>query len=594
VRRISRREFLKISSICPLALTYMGRGGKAMSGKPKKPNVILIITDDQGYGDLACHGNPIIRTPNLDRLYAESVRFTNFHVAPTCSPTRAGLMTGLYNNKTGVWHTIAGRSLLREGLVTMADVFRENGYRTAIFGKWHLGDNYPFRPQDRGFEEVLIHKGGGVGQTPDYWGNDYFDDTYFRNGKPEKFEGYCTDVWFGEAMKFIEECAKKSQPFFCYIATNAPHGPYNVPDRYADLYRGKVPEPRARFWGMITNIDENVGRLRAKLEGLGIDRDTILIFTTDNGTSEGCRLDKDGFVVDGYNAGMRGKKGSEYEGGHRVPFFLRWPGGGLDKGRDIDKLAAGIDVLPTLIDLCGLKAPEGVEFDGISLKPLLTGEAEAWPDRVIIVDSQRVENPIKWRKCAVMTQRWRLINGEELYDMRVDPGQRRDVSKEHPEVVSWLRDEYERWWDSISKTFDQGPPIVLGSSREPESALTAHDWHGEACPWNQGLIRRGLECNGYWVVRFESDGVYEFELRRWPKEADVPLDGAVPGGRAFDFKEARIRIGDLEESKPVEPGSKCVTFRLALRAGVTRLQTFLIYGEGRSIGAYYVYVRKVG
>ena len=181
-----------------------------------KPNVILIIIDDVGYGDLSMHGNPYVTTPNLDKLGSESVRLTDFHVNPTCSPTRAALMTGRYCNSTGVWHTIMGRSLLRADETTMADVFKANGYKTGMFGKWHLGDNYPFRPHDRGFDESLMHHGGGIIQGLDHWGNDYFDDTYYRNGEPEKFEGYCTDVWFTEAMKFIE--GNKDQPFFCSTA----------------------------------------------------------------------------------------------------------------------------------------------------------------------------------------------------------------------------------------------------------------------------------------------------------------------------------------------------------------------------------------
>ncbi|MGB2821551.1 MAG: arylsulfatase, partial [Phycisphaerae bacterium] len=281
-----------------------------------KPNVVLVITDDQGYGDLGCHGNEVIRTPNIDRLHGESVRLTNFHVGPTCAPTRAGLMTGRYCNCTGVWHTIAGRSLIRRDEVTMADVFAAGGYRTGIFGKWHLGDNYPFRPQDRGFQDVLVHGGGGVSQTPDYWGNDYFDDTYFRSGVPESCTGYCTDVWFDEAMKFIE--AGRDRPFFCYLPTNAPHGPYNVADSYSRPYRGLIPDQRANFYGMITNIDDNVGRLRAKLAELGIEENTILIWMTDNGTSAGCSLDENEFVREGFNAGMRGMKGSAYDGGHRT------------------------------------------------------------------------------------------------------------------------------------------------------------------------------------------------------------------------------------------------------------------------------------
>jgi len=564
------------------------------------PNVVLVITDDQGYGDLGCHGNPIIITPNIDNLYNESIRLTNFHVGPTCAPTRAGLMTGRYCNCTGVWHTIMGRSLIRENEVTMGDVFRANGYRTGIFGKWHLGDNYPFRPHDRGFDVALVHGGGGVSQTPDYWGNDYFDDTYSRNGKPEAFTGYCTDVWFDEAMKFIE--ANKERPFFCYLPTNAPHGPYNVADSYSTPYRGQVPDYRANFYGMITNIDDNMARLRTKLKALGIEDNTILIWMTDNGSSGGCSLDKDGFVKEGYNAGMRGMKGSEYEGGHRVPIFIHWPGGGFTQGRDINQLTANIDVLPTLIDLCGLKGPEDVAFNGVSLKLILMGQSDNWPDRVVVTDSQRVEYPIKWRKSATMTNRWRLINGVELYDILADPEQRNDIAEEHPDVVQELRKHYEQWWDIVSASFDEDCPIVIGSEHEKTSRLTSHDWHGEQCAWNQGQIRQGLNCNGYWIIEIATDGDYVFELRRWPKEEDKAVTAGIPGeitdwyhgGRALDLKTARIKIGEQEETQTIDPEAKGVTFTFNLKAGVTRLQTFLTDATGIPIGAYYVYAKRVG
>jgi arylsulfatase A-like enzyme len=564
----------------------------------KKPNVVLVITDDQGYGDLGCHGNPIINTPYIDRLYNESVRFTNFHVGPTCAPTRAGLMTGRYCNCTGVWHTIGGRSLLRQDEVTIADVFNANDYRTGMFGKWHLGDNYPFRPHDRGFEVALYHGGGGVSQTPDYWGNDYFDDTYFRNGEPESYEGYCTDVWFAEAIKFIE--SNKDNPFFCYIATNAPHGPYNVDNSYSDPYRGTVPDYRANFYGMITNIDENVSTLRAKLSELGIDDDTILIWMTDNGSSAGASLDNQGFMRDGYNAGMRGMKGWEYDGGHRVPFFMHWTRGGLSQGRDIDQISANIDVLPTLIDLCELKSSDYDRFNGISLKPLLYKQAN-WDDRVIVTDSQRVEYPIKWRKSAVMTNHWRLINGVELYDIQNDLEQRKNIADHHPTVVQELRNHYEAWWELVSPTFDKDCPIVIGSEHEKLSRLTTHDWHGEECAWNQGLIREGLACNGYWVIEVAKDGEYSFEMRRWPREEDKTMtegiDGEITdwyhGGKALNLQKARIIIGDQEQTKVIEPDMKGVNFTFNLKAGTTHLQTFLRDNEGLELGAYYVYVNLV-
>ncbi len=561
-----------------------------------RPNVVIVITDDQGYGDLGCHGNPIISTPNIDRLHSESVRFTNFHVGPTCAPTRAGLMTGRYCNCTGVWHTIGGRSLLRQDEVTIADVFKANDYRTGMFGKWHLGDNYPFRPHDRGFETALYHGGGGVSQTPDYWGNDYFDDTYMFNGEPIAFEGYCTDVWFREGMKFIEK--NKDNPFFCYISTNAPHSPYNVDDSYSNQYKGKVPDNRANFYGMITCIDDNVGRLMTKLNELGIENDTILIWMTDNGSSEGASLDRDGFVKEGYNAGMRGMKGWEYDGGHRVPFFMRWYGGNISGGKDIDQMSGNIDVLPTLVDLCGLKASmENV--NGTSLKPIIYDNV-SWDERVIVTDSQRVEYPIKWRKSAVMANRWRLINGVELYDIQIDPEQRNNVAGKHPDIVQEMRSHYEEWWSLVSPTFDKDCPIVIGSEHEPISRITTHDWHGEQCAWNQGMIRQGVECNGYWIIEIAEDGEYSFELRRWAKEEDRAMTEGIPGeitdwyhgGNALDLKKAQIKIGDQEQAKFIEPQAKCVTFNFNLKSGVTDMQTFLTDADGKEIGAYYVYAQK--
>lgn len=279
------------------------------------PNIVLVIADDQGYGDLGHTGNPIIKTPQIDALAAESTSLTDYHVAPTCSPTRAALMTGHWTDRTGVWHTINGRSMLRENEVTLGQLLTDSGYVTGMFGKWHLGDNYPYRPEDRGFAEVYRHGGGGVGQTPDLWDNAYFDGTYFHNGKIVPAEGFCTDVFFTQARRFIKAQAQAGKPFFAYISTNAPHGPLHCPQEYLDRYPDQ-PAAIAAFYGMITNIDDNVGATRALLEELGIAKNTLFIFTTDNGTATGHEV---------FNAGMRGKKGSEYDGGHRVPFIAHWP-----------------------------------------------------------------------------------------------------------------------------------------------------------------------------------------------------------------------------------------------------------------------------
>jgi len=590
---MNRRTFLKTAGFSATMLLAAGCRGLtgALPGGGRRPNVVLVMTDDQGYGDVGAMGNPWIRTPNLDALYAESVRLKDYHVDPTCSPTRAALMTGRYSSRTGVWHTIMGRSIMRADEVTMADVFAASGYRTGIFGKWHLGDSFPYRPQDRGFDEVLIHGGGGVGQTPDYWGNDYFDDTYFHNGAPEKYEGYCTDVWFAGAMRFIE--ANRERPFFCYIPTNAPHGPYNVGEAYSDPYKGKPEVPNANFWGMVTNIDDNVGRLVKQLERLGLAENTILIFTTDNGTAAGGRFARgSNLAAPGYNAGMRGVKGSQYDGGHRVPCFVRWPGGGVGGGRDVERLCAHIDMLPTLIELCGLKRP-AVEFDGTSLAGLLHDPGRAWAERTLFVHSQRIEHPRMWRQSAVMTQQWRLIDGRELYDIDADPGQKKDVAADKPEVVASLREAYERWWESICTRFDEYVPIYIGAEGEDPVRITCHDWHGPDVPWNQGMVENAAAANGFWAIRVVREGTYRFTLRRWPQETGLAIDAAGPG-KAINPKAARLKIGDFDETRPVAASDKGAVFEATLRADDTTMQTWFTEPDGTTRGAYYVHVKRLG
>jgi len=566
----------------------------------QSPNVILIITDDQGYGEIAFHGNEWIRTPNLDLLAKESSRLTDFHVGTTCAPTRSGLMTGRNCNRVGVWHTVNGRSLLRKDEVTLADVFRSNGYATGMFGKWHLGDNYPYRPHDRGFDEAFYHGGGGVTQGPDYWDNDYFDDTYFRNGEPEEVVGYCTDVWFDNALDFIER--NRDKPFFCYLSTNAPHGPFHVPQKYIDLYKDNPDVTNPNFYGMITNVDDNLGKFRKKLEELGLADNTILIFMTDNGTAAGVTLDMDGFLTAGYNAGMRGKKGSEYNGGHRVPFFIHWKEGEIQAGRDVEQITSYTDVLPTLIDLCGLKGPE-VEYDGKSIVPLLREEAANWTERVIITDTQREDVPVKGKQSAVMTDKWHLIRGEELYDMDKDPGQTINAAEAHPEVVKKLRDAYELWWESISVDFDDYCEIIINTEVENPVRINSHDWHTtQNPPWNQGQIRSGMPGNGFWVVDVATAGTYEFTLRRWPVETGLPLNGSLPPGEAvpggnpqpagvsLQFVKASIKVGMEEQSTRVDPDQQDVSFSFDLVPGEFRMQTWLEDMEGGSRGAYYVYV----
>lgn len=547
------------------------------------PNVVIVITDDQGYGDLAFTGNPAIKTPTIDQLRSQGTLLNNFHVDPTCAPTRSALMTGRYSDRVGVWHTVQGRSMLRRRETTMADVFGSNGYATGLFGKWHLGDCYPYRPEDRGFQHSVYHKAGGVGQAPDYWGNDYFDDTYIVNGKHQRFEGFCTDVWFNEGMKFIKESKEKEKPFFAYISLNAPHGPLYCPEEYVKPYENDPRVSSPEFYGMITNIDDNLSRLMSLLDEEGIADNTILVFMTDNGTASGIIGGR------GYDGGMRGKKNSEYEGGHRVPFILRWPDGNIKAGKSVETLTAHIDILPTFIELCGLNTPE-VDYDGTSISELLFSETPDWQERSLVVESQRVVDPIKWRKSAVMTDRWRLVNGEELFLLGDDPKQATDLSEKHPEVYERLRGEYDKFWNDVSQEHDLTSYMVIGSERSPIVSLSSHDWLLDKLPpWNQGHIINGAVAEeSFWAIEVEQDGDYEISLRRWPVEADKGInDGTY--GKAFNYKQARMRIGDVDETIDIPAGAKEVTFKVSLEKGITQLAPVFI-GPELTATPYYAYV----
>ena len=591
------KNMKKLFLLCTLLVTV------ATVHAAKRPNVILVITDDQGYGDLSCHGNPVLKTPHLDKLHSESVRLTDYHVAPTCSPTRAALITGHWTNRTGVWHTIMGRSMLRHNEVTIGKILGDGGYHTGMFGKWHLGDNYPYRPEDRGFQEVLRHGGGGVGQTPDFWDNAYFDGAYFHNGKAVPAKGFCTDVFFDYAKRFIRKVKNDEKPFFVYLCTNAPHGPMHAPEESAKPYADQGVNV-ANFLGMIANIDDNVGAMRAFLQKEGLAENTIFIFTTDNGTSSGANI---------HNNGMRGRKGSEYDGGHRVPFFMHWPKGGLNKGRDVDMITSYVDIVPTLIDYCDVPSPKGVKFDGVNIRSLIEGKAKNWPDRILVTDSQRVRDPIKWRKSSVMTDQWRLVNGKELYDINADPGQKKNIASTKPAVVKRLTKFYDAWWDEIVPTFGKPTAIYLGANAPLANpvTLTCHDWIADgSTPWNQRHIRNAekKERNtGFWAVDVKTAGEYTVELRRWPKEADAAITaelkaGAdVPGvtpfravpGKFFGATKAHLKLGGKELTLPVKSGDKSVTFKLKLKPGRDELWAKFTDADNVPMGAFYAYVTKL-
>lgn len=580
----------------------------------RQPNIVLIVSDDQGYGDLGFTGNPTVQTPHIDNLIKESVWLEDYHVAPTCSPTRGSLLTGRWANRTGVWHTINGRSMLRTNEITLADHLSAAGYETGIFGKWHLGDNYPYRPEDRGFTHTYYHAAGGIGQTPDVWNNDYFDDLYHKNGKLVQAEGYCTDVFFNEASSFISDCAKAGTPFFAYITTNAPHIPLSVPQHYYDKYKGKkgISNSLAAFFGMISNIDDNVGKLRELLNDLQVTEDTIFIFTSDNGSATGAKY---------YNAGMKGRKGTEYEGGHRVPFALHWPYYGLTEHRAVKQHTHMVDIVPTLLDFCEveLTQEELARFDGYTLEPLVgdeeTSDAEKlnWERRITVSDSQRVKDPIKWKQSSVMSGKWRLINGKELYHVGHDPGQKTNLIQDFPKEAQRLKDFYETLWTELQPTFSQTSEIYLGSPEAPYVSLNAHDWIQQSMPpWNQAAIRRAPEVKnnakfrGHWAVKAVKAGKYEITISRWPIGSGLkitegtPAMPFVPGlpsnysatkGKAVPITEAILKLdGKIVESQPVSKNDTEVSFTVQLTAGSHQLAPYFLFKADKlngQLGAYF-------
>lgn len=441
---------LAVACLCP----PMADAANALVGK--KPNIVFILTDDQGYGDLSCHGNPVLKTPNIDRLHAEGVRFTDFHVSPTCSPTRSALMTGRHEFKNGVTHTILERERLTLKATTLPQVLKTAGYTTGIFGKWHLGDEPEYQPNKRGFDEVFIHGAGGIGQSypgscGDAPGNTYFDPAILHNGKFEKTKGYCTDVFFSQATQWIES-VKGKQPFFCYIPTNAPHGPLQVRPEDEARYKDRVKQPNvAKFFGMIANIDDNVGVLLTKLKEWGIEKDTLVIFMNDNGGTAGVQV---------YNAGMRGSKVTPWIGGTRASSFWRWPG--TLKPADCDRLTAHIDFFPTLAELAGAKSTDDIrlQVEGRSLVPLLQDPKAAWDDRVLFTHVGRWPkgakvDDYKLAQTSVRNNRWHLVSvgkGKatwQLFDLKADPGEMTDVADKHPEVVKELATAHDKWWASL-------------------------------------------------------------------------------------------------------------------------------------------------
>ena len=433
-----------------------------------RPNIILVMTDDQGMGDLSCMGNQLVQTPNIDQFYKQATRFTDFHVSPTCAPTRAAIMSGRPPFKVGVTHTILQRERMALDVFTMPQALKTAGYTTGLFGKWHLGDEVEYLPQSRGFDEVLMHGAGGIGQTrlgdfPLNEENLLFDNVLLHNDTVVQTKGFCTDVFFDAGLAWIKKQHEAKAPYFAYISLNAPHGPFeNAPEANRKrLLEAGCDKRSAIRLGMIENIDDNFGKLIKKLKQWNALENTLVIFMTDNGA---VRVGKTK-TIPYFNAGLKSGKNSPNEGGSHVPFFVQWKGV-LGEGVDIDALTAHIDLYQTIFELAGAQLPEKMQtLDGRSLLPLLKDPNADWPDRELFVhcgrwkDGQR--DKFKFKKCAVRTERWRLVNNKELYDISKDPGETNDVAAQHPEVVDQLRKSYDKWWAStLPLMVNEGLPKV--------------------------------------------------------------------------------------------------------------------------------------
>ena len=462
--------FLLCAAWFPLSVTATE---KSLEGS--RPNVILVITDDQGYAPIGRHGHPWIRTPHLDSLYDKSTRLSRFCVSPTCSPTRSALMTGRHPMRNGVTHTLFERERMTLDAITLAELLQQSGYQTGIFGKWHLGDEEPYQPHRRGFTEAFIHGAGGIGQAydcscADAPGNGYFNPVIRHNGNFVKTEGFCTDVFFRAALGWIKEAKDCKEPFFAYIATNAPHGPFIAPEKNRKRFELLgFSKNHAGYYGMIENIDENMGRLLKKLAAWNLLNDTCVIFMSDNGMAGGgsggpgqqLGVELDGTPLHSFNAGMKGLKGSTEEGGVRVPFFVRWDGH-IAAGRDLDFPAAHIDVFPTLAALAGASVPTE-QVEGENLLPFLEGGSPSprhlfthkgrWP-----VGTEPNEH--KWRDFAVRDAQFRLVGKHELYDIDRDPGQKKNVVDQYPQRAAAMISAYGDWWDATRpKMVNEGVPL---------------------------------------------------------------------------------------------------------------------------------------
>lgn len=569
---------------------------------PRRPNVILIVTDDQGFGDLGAHGNPVLRTPALDALRAESFELAHFAVSPVCVPARASLLTGRYSQRTGAF---SSRTNLAPDEVTLAERFRAAGYRTAMYGKWHLGDNYPMRAIDQGFDEAVCLRGGALGLVADLPGNSNFDPWLWENGERKRFRGYSTDVLTDRAIAFVERAAGapeaagsegERRPFFLYLPYNTPHNPLEAPAELVRPYAAEDlsatrfppvgrPLPRrlptadtALVYGMVASIDANVGRLLARLDELGLADDTLVVFLSDNGPQHAR-----------FNGGLRAIKGSVYEGGIRTFCWWRWPGV-LTAGGRLAAPTAHIDVAPTLVRACGLEAEDPADgsgtatFDGRDLWPWLVEPERAWPDRLLFCQWHTGSEAELWRNAMVRTSEWKLVQPAgagapipdgrrrfELYRIADDPFERDDLAAEHPDVVASLSASYAAWFADVTAERSGIEPIVLGTEHENPTLLTRQDWQGM-----EGFF--DAEHVGHWIVELAVAGTWSVELRFPPLDEERELALSLGSAAAITAVPAGAETARLDG---LEPGTGRARFEAELRSA-----------DGRRFGVHYATVER--
>ncbi|WP_282136755.1 arylsulfatase [Seonamhaeicola maritimus] len=533
-----------------------------------KPNIIIMMTDDQGYGDIGAHGNPYLKTPQIESIGTQGLEMTHFFSYPNCSASRASLLTGRYPYRTGVTAVTQVDHFMNTSEVTIAEILSDNGYRTGIFGKWHLGDNTPMRPIDQGFHETLVHKGGGIGQAAGPTGNTYFNPVLEHNGTSKKYEGYCDDIFTEATLDFMS--TKSNKPFFAYLATNLPHFPLQVPNSRAEPYRQiGLHEDNALTYGMIDNIDYNVGRVLNKLKELGIENNTIVVFLSDNGPRH--RRTKNDSYPGRWVANLRGTKTSVYDAGIRVPFYVQWPGK-IDPKKQTSQMGAIIDLMPTLLDAINVDKPKGIHIDGKSLLPLwIKGDSDNIENRDFFVQMHYGPTPFKYMHFAVRTSKYKLVSPHdfphgivhqptdftlnhvlknlELYDVENDPSERINIAKENPEIVEAMLERYEIWFDEVSEERDSKgiQRIHLGTKKQPKVNLSRFDWGGPR------VISR-FDYGGPRVVEDNQLGFWRVETEKGNYTITVDLPEINSNGTVH------LKYNNLHLKKPVVKGQEKIVF----------------------------------